>query len=51
MDYDERITQAKINEGEEAAEASLRPHRLEDYIGQKSATDNLKILMRVKTNN
>lgn len=43
MDYDERITQAKINEGEEAAEASLRPHRLEDYIGQKSATDNLKI--------
>ena len=43
MDYEERITQTKINEGEEAAEVSLRPHRLEEYIGQKSATENLKI--------
>ena len=43
MDYEERITQAKAVEGEEMAEVSLRPHKLDEYIGQKAATENLKI--------
>lgn len=43
MDYEERITQAKATEGEEIAEVSLRPHKLDEYIGQKAATENLKI--------
>ncbi len=43
MDYEDRITQARAGAGEELAETSLRPHRLEEYIGQKSATENLKV--------
>lgn len=45
MDYDERITSKKQNHDEEPVELSLRPKRLEDYIGQKSATENLKIFI------
>lgn len=45
MDYEERITAAELGSGEERAEATLRPQRLEDYIGQKKATDNLKIFI------
>ncbi|MBE6030437.1 MAG: Holliday junction branch migration DNA helicase RuvB [Clostridiales bacterium] len=40
---DERITTAKMNEGEEMTEFSLRPHRIDEYIGQKAAVDNLKV--------
>ena len=43
MDYEERITAA--GQGEERSEMTLRPQKLEDYIGQKKATDNLKIFI------
>ena len=42
MDYEERITAAELGQGEEM---TLRPQKLEDYIGQKKATDNLKIFI------
>ena len=45
MDYEERITAAEIGRGEERTEYTLRPQSLEDYIGQKKATDNLKIFI------
>lgn len=45
MDYEERITAAELGKGEEKAEKTLRPQTLEDYIGQKKATDNLKIFI------
>lgn len=45
MDYEERITAAELGEGEERAETTLRPQTLQDYIGQKKATDNLKIFI------
>lgn len=45
MDYEERITAAELGQGEERSEVTLRPQKLEDYIGQKKATDNLKIFI------
>lgn len=45
MDYEERITVAELGQGEERSEMTLRPQKLEDYIGQKKATDNLKIFI------
>ena len=45
MDYEERITAAELGEGEERSEYTLRPQTLQDYIGQKKATDNLKIFI------
>lgn len=45
MDYEERITAAELGEGEERSEVTLRPQTLNDYIGQKKATDNLKIFI------
>lgn len=45
MDYEERITAAELEQGEERSEMTLRPQKLEDYIGQKKATDNLKIFI------
>ena len=45
MDYEERITAAELGEGEERTERTLRPQTLDDYIGQKKATDNLKIFI------
>ena len=45
MDYEERITAAELGEGEYRQEVTLRPQTLEDYIGQKTATDNLKIFI------
>ena len=45
MDYEERITAAELGQGEERSEMTLRPQKLEDYIGQKTATDNLKIFI------
>ena len=37
MDYEERITAAELGQGEERSEMTLRPQKLEDYIGQKKA--------------
>lgn len=45
MDYEERITAAELGQDEERSEMTLRPQKLEDYIGQKKATDNLKIFI------
>lgn len=45
MDYEERITAAELGQGEERSEMTLRPQKLEDYIGQKKATDNLRIFI------
>ena len=45
MDYEERITAAELGEGEARHELSLRPQSLQEYIGQKTATDNLKVFI------
>lgn len=45
MEYDERLTSANQNKDEEGVELTLRPKKLEDYIGQKTATENLKIFI------
>ena len=42
---DERITDTSLNLGEERAELTLRPQHLDDYIGQTTATENLKIFI------
>lgn len=45
MEFDERITSSAQNRDEEGVELSLRPKKLEDYIGQKTVADNLKIFI------
>ena len=45
MDYEERITSAELGHDEERSEFSLRPRTLREYIGQKAATDNLKVFI------
>jgi len=45
MNTEERITNAHLEYEEETAELSLRPQRLDEYVGQKSATDNLKVFI------
>ena len=45
MDYEERITAAELGQGEERTEFTLRPQTLETYVGQKNATDNLKVFI------
>lgn len=45
MELEERITAASAGEQEEIAEFTLRPQSLADYIGQKKATENLKIFI------
>ena len=41
----ERITSANISLGELRQETGLRPQKLDDYIGQQNAKDNLKIFI------
>lgn len=45
MEYDERVTSTNQNRDEEGVELTLRPKKLEDYIGQKTATENLKVFI------
>ena len=45
MDYEERITAAAAADNEVVAETTLRPQSLAEYVGQKKATDNLKIFI------
>ncbi|MBN7772661.1 Holliday junction branch migration DNA helicase RuvB [Clostridium aminobutyricum] len=45
MDFDERVTSTNQNRDDEGVELSLRPKKLDDYIGQKTATENLKIFI------
>lgn len=40
---DERFTDTHLNMADQQTEFSLRPQHLEEYIGQKDVTDNLKI--------
>jgi len=42
---DQRMTNPHTESGEENHEVNLRPQTLENYIGQKSATDNLKVFI------
>jgi Holliday junction DNA helicase RuvB len=45
-DYDDRImTGERLSSDEALAETSLRPKRLDEYIGQKNVTDNLKVFI------
>ncbi|MGN0710552.1 MAG: Holliday junction branch migration DNA helicase RuvB [Anaerovoracaceae bacterium] len=44
-EFDERITSSAQKSEEESVELSLRPKKLEDYIGQKTVADNLKIFI------
>ena len=45
MDYEERITSAQLGHDEERNEFTLRPQNLAEYIGQKAATNNLKVFI------
>ncbi|MHC1722401.1 MAG: Holliday junction branch migration DNA helicase RuvB [Aminipila sp.] len=45
MEYDERVTSTNQNSDDEGVELTLRPKKLEDYIGQKTATENLKVFI------
>nr|WP_312650303.1 Holliday junction branch migration DNA helicase RuvB [Aminipila sp.] len=45
MEYDERVTSTNQNSDDEGVELTLRPKKLDDYIGQKTATDNLKVFI------
>ncbi len=42
----ERMTDPEISERDVRTEDSLRPRSLDEYIGQKEATDNLKIYIK-----
>ncbi len=42
-DYENRIISTSYTPGDEDAELSLRPRRLEDYVGQDKAKENLKV--------
>lgn len=41
----DRLVSPQVSEEEQAIEGSLRPHRLDEYIGQEKIKDNLKILL------
>lgn len=44
-DIDERIVAPNASAVEEQSEHSLRPQTLDEYIGQQTATDNLKVFI------
>ena len=43
---DERIVTSEYTDADVEIEAGLRPHKLEEYIGQKKAKDNLEIYIK-----
>ncbi len=43
FDFENRIVSTSYTPGDEEAEASLRPRRLDDYIGQDKIKENLKV--------
>lgn len=45
-DYESRIVSTSFTPSEEDTEKSLRPSKLEDYIGQDKAKENLSIYMK-----
>lgn len=46
MDFEDRIVETRLKNEEEELELTLRPKRFNEYIGQKSVTDNLKIYIQ-----
>ena len=46
MDTENRVVGANLQRDEEWMEQSIRPKRFEDYVGQTSVTDNLKIYIQ-----
>ena len=45
MEFDDRITSSNQIRDEETVETTLRPKRLEEYVGQKNVTENLNIFI------
>ena len=45
MNDNERITMTRAEMGEERQEVTLRPQKLEEFIGQRGVKDNLKIFI------
>ena len=45
-EFDERLLSARAMKTEDETEASLRPHKLEEYVGQEKVKENLDIYMR-----
>ncbi len=43
LDFENRILGAEYNASEDEYDASLRPRRLEDYVGQDKIKDNLRV--------
>ncbi len=46
FEEDERIVTSEYTDADAEIEMGLRPHRLEEYIGQKKAKDNLEIYIK-----
>lgn len=44
-EFDDRITSSNQIRDEETVETTLRPKRLEEYVGQKNVTENLNIFI------
>lgn len=45
MENENRLMDVGMKEEDELAEGTLRPKRLDEYIGQKKATENLKVFI------
>jgi holliday junction DNA helicase RuvB len=43
MEFEERLTETGIKHEDEEIEKTLRPKHFQEYIGQKTVTDNLKV--------
>ena len=46
MEYEQRVVGSGLLSDEEQMEKSIRPKRFEDYVGQTSVTDNLKVYIK-----
>ena len=44
-DFEERLLSARTMKSDEDIEFSLRPHRMEEYIGQEKVKENLSIFI------
>ena len=45
MENENRLMDVGMRDEDELAEGTLRPKRLDEYIGQKKATENLKVFI------
>ena len=46
MDLENRFVAPEITESDREGELSLRPHTLEEYIGQEQVKENLSVFMQ-----